>query len=265
MKWTAPANNRASITGYTVAYASSDTTCPSTLSSDWTTNTTTSTSYTISNLTGSNTTYTICVRASNKAGDSLWASDKAKPAIKPNNPANLSASAGEDAITLEWSAYTDTTNGGTAITGYTVECQLVSGTVTLAPGAAPTGPIPGSPLAEPPPATPSPALSEDATYNVRIKATNGITDDDDNTILTAITAPRPASSPTDEPARAGESHRHRRQPEDHSEVVRSCQQQGEHHQLHRGICFIGYHLAPRPLAPIGPPTPPPAPATPSRT
>ena len=187
VKWTAPDNNRATITGYTVAY-STESSCDTNYPTNWTPKSTTSTSYTISNLPGSNTTYTICVRASNKAGDSEWASDTAKPAIKPNKPANLSTSASaHEQITLKWSAYTDSTNGGTDITGYAAQCQLVKGTpsstctsttwadvtITLnGPAATATsGTISG--------------LSADATYNLRIKARNSVSSTEDDNWSTA--------------------------------------------------------------------------------
>ena len=180
VEWGAPDNNRANITSYTVAYVSSDSSCPMSLpSSTWTTRTTTSTSYTISNLPGSNTIYTICVRASNKAGNSEWARDyTAKPAIKPDKPANLSASASDhEEITLKWSAYTDSTNGGTDITGYAAQCQLVKGT-----GSSPctsTTNWADVPIALKVPAATATSgtisgLSADATYNLRIKAINAV-------------------------------------------------------------------------------------------
>ncbi|MCL2093585.1 MAG: fibronectin type III domain-containing protein [Treponema sp.] len=81
-----------------------------------------STSHTFTGLTNG-TSYTVRVRAVNNAGDGVVASVKSTPRTVPGAPTIISAIAGDEAITLSWSAPAD--DGGSAVTKY--EVQLNSG------------------------------------------------------------------------------------------------------------------------------------------
>ena len=109
VSWTAPADNGATITAYTVT-ASSGETCA-------TTGTGAPTTCIVSGLTNG-TSYTFTVVATNEGGDSpaSAASNAVVPATIPAAPTNAAAVAvGDTTITLSW---TVPDNGGSAITDY---------------------------------------------------------------------------------------------------------------------------------------------------
>jgi len=119
MTWTAPTDNGGSaITGYTVQYTTN-------ASGPWTTHSTSlTTSRTITGLTNG-TQYYVRVRANNAAGSSAWANSTATPITTPGVPTNTTADAGDEQIAMSWTAPAD--NGGSAITGYTVQYATSAG------------------------------------------------------------------------------------------------------------------------------------------
>ena len=113
MSWSAPGDDGgAAITGYTVQYATN-------AGGPWTTDSTSLTlSRTITGLTNG-TEYFVRVRANNAAGSSAYATDSATPITVATAPTSLTATAGDTEIAVSWSA--PSSNGGSAITGYTVQ------------------------------------------------------------------------------------------------------------------------------------------------
>jgi hypothetical protein len=114
VSWTAPAlNGGAAITGYTVTAAPGGAQCT----------TTGATSCTVTGLTNG-TAYTFTVTATNGAGTTSAASSASSavtpsaPVVSPGSPTGVAATAGDAQATVSWTA--PTSNGGAAITGYTV-------------------------------------------------------------------------------------------------------------------------------------------------
>ncbi|MFM5968661.1 MAG: fibronectin type III domain-containing protein, partial [Micrococcales bacterium] len=118
VNWTAPVNNGgAAITGYTVEYRAS-------AASAWTPLAATGTSATISGLTAT-TVYQVQVSASNSAGTSLPSSIASFTTIGnvPTAPTNAVVTQDHgNYIKFGWTA--PTSNGGTAISSYTVQQQI---------------------------------------------------------------------------------------------------------------------------------------------
>ena len=154
--WTAPTENGGSdITGYKVQWKSGTQSFGS--SRQHTTADGTATSYTIPSLTNG-TEYTVRVLAVNSVGDSAASNtDTGTPSTTPSAPTNVQAS-GNAELTVTWDA---PDNGGSAITGYTV--QWKSGTqsynTTRQATVTTTTHTIGS-------------LTNDTTYTLRVKATN---------------------------------------------------------------------------------------------
>ena len=124
--WTAPSSNGgASITGYTVQYSTNG-------GSTWTT-TSCTTVYTNCSITGftNGTSYTFRVAATNSAGTGSYstASASVTPAAPtaPGSPTLGAVTSNDTSITVNWTAPSN--NGGSTITGYTVEIKDGSGNV----------------------------------------------------------------------------------------------------------------------------------------
>ena len=120
LSWTAPAvNGGASITDYVVQYSTDNAT--------WTTfadGVTATTGATVTSLTNG-TLYYFRVAAVNARGTGAYsASFSATPSTVPSAVQSLSLSGGDRSITATWSA--PASNGGSAVTSYTVETQLNS-------------------------------------------------------------------------------------------------------------------------------------------
>jgi fibronectin type 3 domain-containing protein len=106
LSWTAPVNDGSAITGYRV------TTNPGGLQT-----TTAGTSLTVSSLTNG-TQYTFTVAAVNAGGAGPASTATATPFGPPGVPQSLTASSSDSQVALSWAA--PASNGGSAITGYTV-------------------------------------------------------------------------------------------------------------------------------------------------
>ena len=115
--WSAPASNGGSaITGYTVTAADSTTPANGHETCTWTTG---PLGCTVTSLTNGDS-YTFTVTATNKAGtgSASSASSVVVPATKPGAPTSVVATFGDTSAHVTWSA--PASNGGSAITGYTV-------------------------------------------------------------------------------------------------------------------------------------------------
>ena len=160
VSWTAPADNGAAITGYTVAYKATSSACPSTLDSSWSRLDASGTSATISNLTNG-TAYRLCVNAANQVGDSAWATVSATPAATPGAPGNVTATGGDSQITVTWDA---APSRGTPVTAYTIQrCDAADRTCTG--GWANVGTTAATRFA-------LSNLADGTTHGIRVRATN---------------------------------------------------------------------------------------------
>ena len=90
------------------------------VSGAWISTRSTDTDYTVRNLTNGQS-YTFRVRAANSAGQSApsAASSSVTPATAPGAPRNIGVTAGDEQVTLNWTA--PASNGGETITGYEYE------------------------------------------------------------------------------------------------------------------------------------------------
>lgn len=116
--WTAPSNGGAAITDYVIEYRLSTVT-------DWTVvedGVSTSTSYTLTGLSNGSV-YNIRVKAINSEGSSSYASVNASPRTIPDAPAAPTITASNTSLTVSWTA---PYNGGSAITGYTLQYKLAT-------------------------------------------------------------------------------------------------------------------------------------------
>ncbi len=118
ISWTAPSDGGAPISGYTVTASPGGATCV-----------TTGTSCSVSGL-SNGTAYTFTVIATNSAGNSgpSTASNALTPAAVPSAPRDVSASGGNSEATISWTV--PVSDGGSAITGYTVTAQPGGATCT---------------------------------------------------------------------------------------------------------------------------------------
>ncbi len=147
LSWTAPPARGARIQRYTITCANSNPPSPLPNSphicdrtSPDNTYTTTGTSYTISGLTNGNT-YTFTLSATNVAGTSGTTTDTAIPATRPGRPRNIeitpSYGTGTVNLSITWEVPSrddgDTTDdGGSTITGYTVQYRAGNGNWSFA-------------------------------------------------------------------------------------------------------------------------------------
>jgi len=117
VSWHIPSSNGGSrILGYTVTSLPGSKTCTVSVTQQ---DTSTDFSCTVYSLTNG-TAYTFTVKATNTTGQSpaSSASNSVTPSTTPNAPQSVSAYAGNNSATVSWLA--PTTNGGSAILGYTV-------------------------------------------------------------------------------------------------------------------------------------------------
>ena len=124
LAWTAPANNGgATITDYSIQYSSNS----GVTWLDWAEAVTTATNATITSLTPG-TTYLFRVAAINSTGTGAYsASASATPiSATPSAPQNVALIAGSRKFTVNWS--TPANNGGSAITGYSVQYKTAAET-----------------------------------------------------------------------------------------------------------------------------------------
>ena len=134
LSWSAPSSNGGSaLTSYTV-YRSTTT---GVLGSALSPGPGLSTSYTDTTATNG-TTYYYVVKASNAVGESLPSNEASAtpsaPATAPSAPQSLGATAGNNQVALSWSA--PSSNGGSALTSYTVYRSTTTGVLgsALSPG-----------------------------------------------------------------------------------------------------------------------------------
>jgi len=158
ISWTAPSDGGAPISGYTVTASPGGATCV-----------TTGTSCSVSGL-SNGTAYTFTVIATNSAGNSgpSTASNALTPAAVPSAPRDVSASGGNSEATISWTV--PVSDGGSAITGYTVTAQPGGATCTASGASATSCVVHG--------------LTNGTAYTFSVTATN----------LAGTSAPSPASN-----------------------------------------------------------------------
>ena len=167
VSWTEPSNSGSAITGYVVRRCSGSN-CDTETNPTWTTKNVsgrTTTSTTLSSLTNG-TEYSVQVAAKNTAGTgSFSGSTTGTPATTPGTPTGVSATRGDESLSVSWTA--PTSNGGSAITGYDVGyCSSNCGTDgnwTLEEEVSGTS-------------TTISSLTNGTTYKVRVRATNDVGD-----------------------------------------------------------------------------------------
>ena len=120
LTWSAAAPNGSTVTGHVVEYA------PAGGSPQTVTTGSASTAYTVTGLTNG-TAYTFRVQAVNAVGTGALsaASSAVTPAVVPVAPTALAGTIGNGSVAMSWTAPAD--NGGSAITGYTVEYTPAGG------------------------------------------------------------------------------------------------------------------------------------------
>jgi titin len=122
VSWTAPASDGgAPVTGYVLRYT------PAGGSEQVLSRPATPTSFSITGLT-TGVAVSVSLAAVNSAGTGTAATATATPAVKPGAPTGLSATAGDAAATLSWTA--PASDGYSSITGYRVEITTASGGTT---------------------------------------------------------------------------------------------------------------------------------------
>ncbi|SES50103.1 Fibronectin type III domain-containing protein, partial [Pedococcus cremeus] len=179
--WTAPSDGGSAITSYTVTpYIGTTAQTPTTVTGN-----PPATTATVSGLTNG-TAYTFKVKATNAvgAGPDSTASNTVTPtsnATAPAAPTNVTASAGDASASVTWTA---PSNGGSAITSYTVTPYI--GTTAQTPTT-----VTGNPPATT--ATVS-GLTNGTAYTFKVKATNAIGAGPDSAVSNSVT-PSAATAP----------------------------------------------------------------------
>jgi titin len=181
LTWTAPASNGGSaITGYTVTPSIGATAqTPVVFNS-------TATTQTITGLTNG-TAYTFKVKATNAAGSSADSAASAPitpaaPLTAPGAPTAVSGIPGNTTVDLSWTA--PASNGGSAITGYTVTPSI---------GATAQTPVVFNSTATAQTIT---GLTNGTAYTFKVKATNGVGPGADSAASSAITPRTVPGAPT---------------------------------------------------------------------
>jgi hypothetical protein len=181
VSWTAPGDGNSPITSYSITPETGSTTLPATVI----TGNPPATKATISGLTNG-VTYTFTVTATNAVGTSpaSAASNAVTPAAPtaPGTPTSVTATAGNAAATVTWTA---PGNGGSAITGYTV-------TPYLAGVAQATTSVTGSPPAATATVT---GLTNGSSYTFTVTATNAVGTGSPSSPSSAVT-PSAVTMPT---------------------------------------------------------------------
>jgi hypothetical protein len=172
LSWTAPSSNGgAAITEYTIEYTPSGGS-PATVNTG-----SNSTSYNLDGLTGG-TTYSVRARAVNAVGSGGYSTAAtASPVSAPGAPTSLQGTIGNGSVALSWTA--PASDGGSAITNYTVE-------YTPSGGSAVTVTAASSPYT-------LPSLTNGTSYSIRVAANNAVGRGSYTTAITRTPATVPAS------------------------------------------------------------------------
>ena len=188
VSWTAPNANGSAITGYGVRYCEGTATCDD---ADWTDHSVSGTGLTttITGLTNG-TTYQVQVNATNAVGTSDW-SDSATgmpvtSLLAPDAPLPPTVTAGNAVLGVSWTA---PNANGSAITGYGV--RYCEGTATCDDADWTDHSVSGTGLT-----TTITGLTNGTTYQVQVRATNGVGTSDWSASGTGTPAGQPPAAPT---------------------------------------------------------------------
>jgi hypothetical protein len=184
LNWTAPSSDGGSpITSYTVAYKASGSTQTFQIGTGGT-----ATTYTLNGLTDG-TSYTVQVLASNVVGSSSYSeAAEGTPFFTPGVPTALSGTIGNGSVALSWTA--PTSNGGSAITNYTVEYTPAGGSAVTVTAASSPYTLTG--------------LTNGTSYSIRVAANNAAGRGPYTTAITRTPATTPGT-PTGLTATGGSS------------------------------------------------------------
>jgi hypothetical protein len=180
VSWTAPADNGATITSYTVTTVQGGATTE-------VTGDPAATHVTVTGLTNG-VAYTFTVHATNSAGDGAESVESAAvtPVTEPGAPTAVSATAGNAQATVSWTAPSD--NGGAPVTGYTVTSSPGAKTCTTSGATSCT--VTG--------------LTQGSTYTFTVTATNAKGTGPASAASAPVTLSLPPDAPTNVSATAGD-------------------------------------------------------------
>ncbi len=186
--WTAPDNGGNAIIRYEVQYRTSSP------QGQWTTSSSadsdvTDTSHTVTGLTNG-TTYEVQVRAVNSvaedAGVGAWSTSATEtPDVAPTAPTALTLDVGNKRLVVNWAAPSD--NGGTPIIRYELEYKLISGSWDTSNDVTQPVIVAGTTTHT------IDMLTNGNTYNVRVRAVNGVNNVINEGVWLTSTAMLPAS------------------------------------------------------------------------